>query len=389
MKTASTSGSAKTSSGSADVLGMPSPAAHSLVSSFIKGSAAIHNFRVGNKILYVRPVQFSDASCSDQSDSYFFSHNCSSTSFLNLNTFFFSNYSIPVCRPQFDYFSFSKGTTSRTASSREISQVPVVDINQTVPVMAHAKLLHVGKLPKPVAGFRSAPPEPCDPPPSWHRQDRCRPGPQPEYPEEARMPTFGVTTGSAASPSQSQETDMFRITLTKADVFTKMIHHRLGRFRHPLHKFFRHNIPRIGRTRRCMDHGFSDLSVRAADADVLVGTAEASVRMTLEMSQDKKGIIIQDIFSHGHFRKPFSALYGEHDRSLLIQNIHRAEIPSVDLQGLSVFFCRIPVSLIISIRLHDHRLRQILLQQGPHPGTRYDIGAVGFPCMELNRRLFP
>ena len=30
------------------------------------------------------------------------------------------------------------------------------------------------------------------------------------------MPTLGVTTGSAAVPSQSQETDMLRITLTKA-----------------------------------------------------------------------------------------------------------------------------------------------------------------------------
>ena len=30
------------------------------------------------------------------------------------------------------------------------------------------------------------------------------------------MPTLGVTTGSAAVPSQSHETDILRITLTKA-----------------------------------------------------------------------------------------------------------------------------------------------------------------------------
>ena len=35
------------------------------------------------------------------------------------------------------------------------------------------------------------------------------------------MPTSGVTTGSAATPSQSQDTDMLRITLTKVTLSPK------------------------------------------------------------------------------------------------------------------------------------------------------------------------
>ena len=35
------------------------------------------------------------------------------------------------------------------------------------------------------------------------------------------MPTFGVTTGAAAVPSQSQETDILRMTLTKVMCWPK------------------------------------------------------------------------------------------------------------------------------------------------------------------------
>ena len=80
-----------------------------------------------------------------------------------------------------------------------------------------------------------------------------------------------------------------------------------------------------------MDHSLSDPSVRTADPDILIGTAETAHRVTFKVSQDNQGIIICKIFSHRHLGKPFSALYREHRRSVLIQDIHRAECPAIDL----------------------------------------------------------
>ena len=68
-----------------------------------------------------------------------------------------------------------------------------------------------------------------------------------------------------------------------------------------------------------MDHGLSDAPIGTADADILIGTAEASLGMPFEMSQHKERIIVQDALPHVHFRKPFAAFNRQRGDAVLIQ----------------------------------------------------------------------
>ena len=72
----------------------------------------------------------------------------------------------------------------------------------------------------------------------------------------------------------------------------KVIHRCLGRFRDAFHQLFLADGPHVVRADSGVDLGLADAAIGAANANVLVGTAEAAHHMTLKMSQDKQGIIV-------------------------------------------------------------------------------------------------
>ena len=61
------------------------------------------------------------------------------------------------------------------------------------------------------------------------------------------------------------------------DILTKEIDRCLGRFGDALHQFLFRDRPHIIRAFLLMDPLLADASIRAADADVLIGTAEAAI----------------------------------------------------------------------------------------------------------------
>ena len=136
-----------------------------------------------------------------------------------------------------------------------------------------------------------------------------------------------------------------------------------------------------------MNHAFADASVRAADADVLVGSAEAAHGMALEMGQHQKRIVVQKIFAHVHLVKPLASLDGERGDAVLIGDVHRAEIPSVDLQGLPVCFRGVAGAFVIGVGLHDDRFGQTGCQQFLHPWSGNDIGALRLAGVQLDGHL--
>ena len=109
-----------------------------------------------------------------------------------------------------------------------------------------------------------------------------------------------------------------------------MIHDRLAGFRDPLHELFFTNGPLIF-ARIGMDHGFTNAAVSTADTDVLVGAAKAALRMTFEMGENHKRIIVQQIFSDAHVLEPLAAMNRQVRRSVRIHDIHRTERPAIDL----------------------------------------------------------
>jgi len=97
------------------------------------------------------------------------------------------------------------------------------------------------------------------------------------------------------------------------------------------------------------------------DADVLVGAAKAPHGVALEVGHGQEGVIVQQILPHGHLREPLAALHREHHGAVLVQDVHRAEGPAVDLQGLSVLFCCVAVAVVIGVGLQNGGLGQFRL----------------------------
>ena len=133
-----------------------------------------------------------------------------------------------------------------------------------------------------------------------------------------------------------------------------------------------------------MNPGLSDTAVCAADADILIRTAEAAFTVSLKMSQHEQGIVIQNILSHLQLGKPFSAFYRKRRCPVLIHDIDRAERPAVGLQGFSMILRRIAAAVIVGIRLYNRRLRKLFSDQFLHPGSGNDIRPVRLPGMKLN-----
>ncbi len=122
----------------------------------------------------------------------------------------------------------------------------------------------------------------------------------------------------------------------------------------------------------------------AADADVLVGAAEAAHGVALKVGQGQKRVVVGQVAAHGHLIKPLAPPDGEHGGALLVQNVHGAEGPAVDLKGLAVLLGGVAVPVVIGVGLYDGAAGQLLLHQGLHPGAGDDVGAVLLAGVDLH-----
>ena len=84
--------------------------------------------------------------------------------------------------------------------------------------------------------------------------------------------------------------------------------------------------------------------------------------MSLEMGQHHHGIVIDQMASDGHLVEPFATLYRKVQDVLFIQDVHRAESPTVDFQSLAMKFGRIAVSIVVGVGLDDGGFGKVLLE---------------------------
>ena len=66
--------------------------------------------------------------------------------------------------------------------------------------------------------------------------------------------------------------------------------------------------------------------------------------MAFEVGQHQHGVIIQDMFADGQFRKPFPAGNGKAYVPVLIHDVDGAEGPAVDFKGLEVILGGVAVA---------------------------------------------
>ena len=91
--------------------------------------------------------------------------------------------------------------------------------------------------------------------------------------------------------------------------------------------------------------------------------------------------------AHGHLGKPLAAVYRQHYDAVLIQNVHRAEGPAVDGNGLAVLWRSIAVALIIRIGLHNRRAAEAFIDELFYPRAGDNVGTVLFARVQLDTHL--
>ena len=168
------------------------------------------------------------------------------------------------------------------------------------------------------------------------------------------------------------------------DVLSEEVNGSLGGFCDALHELLLRDIPLVRLARGGVDPCLADAAVRTADADVLVGAAEAALHVTLEMGQGQHGVVVQQIFAHGHLREPLSAFHRQKRGAVLVQDVHRGEGPAVHFQSLPVVFRGVAVAVVVGVGLDDGSLRETLRDQLLHPGAGDDVRSLGFAGVELD-----
>ncbi len=132
-----------------------------------------------------------------------------------------------------------------------------------------------------------------------------------------------------------------------------------------------------------VDHLLADGPVRAADGDILHRTAEAAHGVPLEMGQHHHRVVIKHVFADRHFLETLPAFNGDHHRAVLVHDVHRAEIPAVDLEGFAMIRRCVSLALVQGIGFHQSAVGNMLLQ-GFHHVPRQDVGAVRLAGMHLD-----
>lgn len=75
--------------------------------------------------------------------------------------------------------------------------------------------------------------------------------------------------------------------------------------------------------------------------------------MTLKVSQNQHGIVVDDVLSHSNFFQMEAASYRQVDGTVLVYDVDRAERPAINLDGLLVAFRCVAVALVKCICFDD------------------------------------
>ena len=167
-------------------------------------------------------------------------------------------------------------------------------------------------------------------------------------------------------------------------VFAEEVDGGFGGFGDAFHQFFHGDGPHVIRAFRLVDPFFADFTVRAANADVFVGTAEAAHHVTFEMCQRDHSVIIKHGFTDGHVFEPLSSLDGKECGAFIIGDVNGAEGPAVDFQCLTVFFGRVAVTFVEGVGFDDMGIRQVCFDQVFDPIPRDDVRSVRFAGVEFD-----
>ena len=170
---------------------------------------------------------------------------------------------------------------------------------------------------------------------------------------DAKIPTFGVTTGIAPVPSQSQDTDILRHNIDVHNVAPEEVDGCLGRFGYALHQLFFGDGPQIVRARHGVDFSFADAAVGAANAQVLIRSAEAAHGVALEVGKREHRVVVQHMGAHVHFIKPLAAGNGQGSNTFFVHDVYRAERPAVVGDGFAMLFGGVAVAFVIGVGFDD------------------------------------
>ena len=129
-------------------------------------------------------------------------------------------------------------------------------------------------------------------------------------------------------------------------------------FRHSFHKFLVGNIPHIVGAGRGVDGFFADAPVRAANADVFIAAAETAFNMPFKMRQHKQRIVVQQIFAHVHFGKPFGVFYRQGNRTVFVHNVNGAKVPAVYFQRFAVLLGGVAPAFVVGICFNNRSAGQ-------------------------------
>ena len=259
----------------------------------------------------------------------------------------------------------------------------VVQVDEDVAVVAHAQFLHVGKLAEAVTGLDAL--HEVVMLLGRHRVDDIDAG-------LVHGQEVGGRQDTHVGRNHRLGREAFAVTgdghvahhIDIGHVLAEMVDGGLGGLGHPLHELFLGDVPLVGLAGGGVDPGLAHAAVGAADADVLVAAAEAALGVALEMGQRHHGVIVDQMASHGHLVEPLAADDRQRKGVFLVDDVHRAEGPAIDLDGFSVGLRGVAVALVVGVRLDDRRFRQVLLDQGFHPFARDDVRAVLLAGVELD-----
>lgn len=106
-----------------------------------------------------------------------------------------------------------------------------------------------------------------------------------------------------------------------------------------------------------MDLAFTNLTGSAANGDILHRASETTHSMTLKVSQNQHGVIVDNVLAHSNFFQVEAAVNGQVDKAVLVHDVDRAERPAVNLDGLSVAFRCVAVAFVKCICFDDVAVR--------------------------------
>ena len=172
-----------------------------------------------------------------------------------------------------------------------------------------------------------------------------------------------------------------------ADLVAEELQHGLGGLDHALHELLVADAPHVVAALGRVLHGLAHVPVGAADGDVLVRAAKAAAHMALEVREGEHGVILAQVAADAHLLEPLAAVQRPHGGAVLVEDVHGAEVPAVDLQRLAVALGGVAVAVIVGVGLHYDAAGDVLLDELLHPGAWDDVGPVGLAGVQLYRHL--